>query len=107
MKKVLIVILVLIIGGVGFLAYDWYSKTQQSQPRESMPLYSWTDEKGTIHYSDTPPPRGAKNIKTTKGYKHVQLPWIFIIKEKALQSYKNVKRKIFRSEEDKKPPSKS
>ena len=102
MKKAFIVILALIIGGAGFLAYDWYSKTQQQEPQERMPLYSWTDEKGTTHFSDTAPPSGATNIKSSKGYKHVRLPFIITIKEKAVQTYSNIRRNIFKPKEEKK-----
>lgn len=107
MKKAIIVILVMVSGGAGFLSYDWYSKTQQSKPQERIPLYSWTDDKGTVHYSDSAPPRGAQNIKTTKGYKHIRRPLVFILKEKAVQTYDKIKKKIFKPEEDKKPPPKS
>jgi hypothetical protein len=106
MKKALIVILVLILGGAGFLAYDWYSKTQQSEPQEHMPLYSWTDEKGTTHFSDTAPPRGVKNISTTKGYKHVRPPFIITIKEKAVQTYSSIKEKLYKPKKEKKSSGK-
>jgi len=102
MKKALIVFLLLVLGGAGFLGYDWYSKTQQQEPQERMPLYSWTDEKGTTHFSDSAPPRGATNIKSTKGYKHVRPPFIFTIKEKAVQTYNTVKKKLFKPKKEKK-----
>src|SRR6185436_9215132 len=30
-------------------------------------LYRWTDEKGKVHFSDTPPPPGARNVQKKAG----------------------------------------
>ena len=32
-------------------------------PLSSVQLYRWTDESGKVHYTDTPPPAGAKNVE--------------------------------------------
>jgi len=29
----------------------------------STPIYSWVDETGSVHYSDEPPPRGARDVR--------------------------------------------
>jgi predicted negative regulator of RcsB-dependent stress response len=71
MKNVLIIVVILFLGVAGFLGWDWYDKTQRQELEPSITLYSWEDEKGDRHFSDTPPPQGAKNIQKTKGYKHL------------------------------------
>src|SRR5688572_21273927 len=30
-------------------------------------LYRWTDEKGKVHFSDTPPPPGARDVRKKAG----------------------------------------
>ena len=62
MKKVFIILLVLICGGVGLLAYDWHVKTTIQEDDQRVTLYSWTDEKGAKHFTNTQPPDGAKGV---------------------------------------------
>ena len=106
MNKALILVLVLIIAGAGFLGYDWYAKTHYQESAPAIPMYSWTDAKGATHYSDSPPPRGATNVKTTKGYKHVRPPLILTIKEKAIHTYSTIKKKLLIPKKEKKSSGK-
>ena len=55
MKKGLIIALIIILGAVGYLAYDWHVKTKILEDDQRVTLYSWTDEKGTKHYTNTQP----------------------------------------------------
>ncbi len=55
MKKALIIALLIILGFVGFLAYDWHVKTTIQADDQRVTLYSWTDEKGARHYTNTQP----------------------------------------------------
>jgi hypothetical protein len=33
----------------------------------AQPLYRWTDEKGRVHITDTPPPASARNVQRKSG----------------------------------------
>ena len=102
MKKALIVVVVLIIGTIGFLAYDWHVKTSIQEDDQRVTLYSWTDEKGAKHFTNTQPPDGAKNIEESKGYKYVDQPWVVKIKNKTIEGYKWIKEKLFKKKGRKK-----
>ena len=96
MKKVVIIILVLICGGIGFLVYDWHVKTTIQKDDQRATLYSWTDEQGAKHYTNTQPPDGARNVEEQKGYKYVEPPLVLKIKDKSIELYKWIKEKIFK-----------
>ncbi|CAB1059100.1 hypothetical protein D1BOALGB6SA_3858 [Olavius sp. associated proteobacterium Delta 1] len=102
MKKILIVVSVLIIGTIGFLAYDWHVKTTLHEDDQRVTLYSWTDEKGARHYTNTQPPDGARNIEVHKGYKYVDQPLVVKIKYKTIDGYKWTKEKLFKKKDRKK-----
>ena len=102
MRKALIVILILIIGTGGYLGWDWYDKTTKQELEPSITLYYWTDAKGNKHFSDTPPPEGAKDMYTDKGYKHIKPPLVVLIKNKAIEFYKETKKKLFKTKKKRK-----
>jgi hypothetical protein len=99
MKKVVIVIILLIFGLGGYLGWDWYDKTKRQRLEPSVMLYYWTDSKGGKHISDVPPPKGARNVRTEKGWRHIRTPLIVSIKNKAAGIYKRAKRSLFKSRE--------
>lgn len=37
-------------------------------------FYKWVDAKGSTHYTQTPPPKGAKSLGTMKTYRDYSLP---------------------------------
>ena len=102
MKKTLIVVVILIIAATGFLAYDWHVKTTIQGDDQRVTLYSWTDEKGARHYTNTQPPDGAQNIEESKGYKYVDLPIAVTIKNKTIAGYQWIKEKLFKKKDRKK-----
>ena len=102
MKKVLIIALLIILGSVGFLAYDWHVKTTIQADDQRVTLYSWTDEKGARHYTNTQPPDGAQNIEESKGYKYVDQPLVVKIKDKTIEGYQWIKEKLFKKKDRKK-----
>ena len=102
MKKALIVIIILILGCGGYLFYDWHIKTNTRAAEPSVPQYSWTDEQGVRHYTDRPPPKGATNIKETKGYKYIEQPLVYTIRDKVVEYYKIIKEKLFKRKKKKK-----
>jgi len=102
MKKVVIILLVLICSAVGLLAYDWHVKTTIQEDDQRVTLYSWTDDKGAKHYTDTQPPNGAKNIEESKGYEYADQPLVAKIKNKTIKGYKWFKEKLFKKKDRKK-----
>jgi hypothetical protein len=102
MKKALIIAFIIILGSVGFLAYDWHVKTTIQADDQRVTLYSWTDAKGARHYTDTQPPDDARNIEAHKGYKYTDRPLVIKIKDKTVDGYKWIKEKIFKKNERKK-----
>jgi len=102
MKKTLIIVLIIILGSVGFLAYDWYVKTALHEDDQRVTLYSWADENGARHYTDTQPPDGARNIEERKGYQYTDQPLVVKIKDKVMDRYKKVKDKLFKKKKQKK-----
>ena len=96
MKKAWIIVLIVTLGSAGFLAYDWHVKTSIQKDDQRVTLYSWTDENGAKHYTDTQPPDGARNVEVHKGYKYVEQPLVIRIKDKAIEIYRWIKEKIFK-----------
>ena len=102
MKKGLIIALIIILGAVGYLAYDWHVKTKILEDDQRVTLYSWTDEKGAKHYTNTQPPDGARNIEESKGYKYVDQPLVVKIKNETIEGYKWIKEMLFKKKDRKK-----
>jgi len=102
MKKGLIITLINILGAVGYLAYDWHVKTTILEDDQRVSLYSWTDEKGTKHYTNTQPPDGARNLEENKGYEYSDRPLVIKLKDKVVDGYKRLKEKLFRKKKRKK-----
>ena len=99
MKKALIIGLIIILGAVGFLAYDWHVKTTIYEDEQQVALYSWTDEKGARHYTNTQPPDGARNVEESKGFKYTDQPLAVKLKDKIVDGYKWVKQKLFKKKD--------
>ncbi len=91
MKKIFVFIIIFIAAAAGYLYYDWSTKTKRAALEPSKTLYSWTDEKGVKHFTDKEPPRGAKNIEKTTGFKYVKPPLVTTIKKGALNLYRLAK----------------
>ena len=102
MKKTLIIFLIFILGSVGYLAYDWHVKTTLQVDDQRVTLYSWTDENGARHFTNTQPPDGARNIEERKGYKYADQPLLVKIKDMTIDRYKWVKKKLSKKKEAKK-----
>lgn len=102
MKKASIIALIIILGCAAFLAYDWHVKTTIQGDDQRVTLYSWTDEKGARHYTDTQPPDNAQNVEERKGFKYVELPLVVKIKDKTVDMYQWIKEKLFKRKDRKK-----
>ena len=93
------------IGCSGFLYYDWHTKTKAQGAEPSISQYSWTDARGTRHFTDTAPPEGAANIKKIKGHKYIAPPLAYTIKNKGVVYYKAIKEKLYKQKKKKKKRS--
>ena len=102
MRKALIVIIIIIIAAGGYLGWDWYDKTHKQKFEPSITLYYWTDADGNKHISDVTPPQNAKNVYQDKGYKYIRPPLIVTIKNKVVEFYKEIRRKLFKPKKTKK-----
>ena len=102
MRKVIIALIVITVSIGGYLGWDWYDKTKRQALEPSITLYYWTDAQGNKHYSDTPPPEGARLIHKEKGYKYIRTPLIVTIKNKTVEIYKKTKNKLFGKKKNKK-----
>ena len=96
MKKGLIIALIIILGAAGFLAYDWHVKTTISEDDQRVTLYSWTDEKGARHYTNTQPPDGARNVEMSKGFEYADQPLVVKLKNNTVDGYKWIEEKLFK-----------
>jgi hypothetical protein len=101
MRKAIIIIVIIIIGTGAFLGWDWYHKSQKQKLEPSITLYYWTDAEGNKHVSDVAPPQNAKNVYTDKGYEYITPPLIVTIKNKAVEYYRETKKKLFSADEKK------
>ena len=102
MKKGFIIDLIIILGAVGYLAYDCHLKTKILEDDHRVSLFSWIDEKGAKHYTDTQPPDGARNVEENKGYEYSDRPLVIKLKDKVVDGYKGLKEKLFRKKNRKK-----
>ena len=102
MKKALIIASIIILAFAGFLTYDWHVKTTIQADDQRVTLYSWTDEQGAKHYTDTQPPDDAVSVEESKGYKYVEPPLAVKIKDKTIQMYRWIKEKLFKKKDRKK-----
>lgn len=93
--------LIAILGAVGFLAYDWQVKTTTYEDDQRVALYSWTDENGARHYTNTQPPDGARNVEESKGFKYTDQPLAVKLKNKIVDGYKWIKGKLFKKKDGK------
>ncbi len=102
MKKILISAITLIIGFAGFLVYDWHVKTTVQEDDQRVTLYSWTDEEGNKHFTDTQPPNDARNVEEHRGYQYVEQPLVVQIKNGTMDAYQRTKAILFKKKDRKK-----
>ena len=102
MRKALIMVIIAILGIGGYLGWDWHDKTKKQQLEPSVTLYYWTDSKGQKHISDSAPPQNAKGVYTDKGYKHIRTPLVVTIRDKAVDAYRYIRKKLTKAGKAKK-----
>ena len=102
MKKALVIVLIILLGTVGFLAYDWHVKTTTLEDDQRVTLYSWTDNNGARRYTNTQPPDGAQNVEEIGGYQYTDLPLVIKLKNKIVDKYKSIREKLFKKKDQQK-----
>jgi hypothetical protein len=102
MKKAMVVILIIVSGISGWLYYDWHIKTAKQAAEPSVPQYSWTDAQGHRHFTDSRPPKGATNIKETRGYEYIKPALVVTIKDNIVKYYDQIKEKLLEPQKKKK-----
>jgi hypothetical protein len=75
---------IIVIAVVGFLGFDWYNINKMRENPDKVQMYSWSDENGEKHFTNTYPPLGAKNIVESEGVAYVRPPLAIMIKNKAM-----------------------
>jgi hypothetical protein len=80
-RKVLLTIVGCILLITGYLGYDYYLWSKYLEPDPSVSLYGWTDAQGVRHFTNRPPPQGARDIQVTEGFKHRRLPLVLKARE--------------------------
>jgi hypothetical protein len=94
MKNAIIIVTILVCATAGYLYYDWRVQTKEMAAEPKITLYSWTDKNGAKHFTDTPPPEGVTDIQTNEGYKYVEPPLVYKIRDKTNEFYDWIKSKI-------------
>jgi hypothetical protein len=99
MKKVLIIVTIVVCVAAAYLYYDWHAQTKEMAAKPKITLYSWTDEKGVKHFTDTAPPEGVRDVQETQGNKYVEPPLVVKIRETTKDFYNWIKNKISKKKE--------
>jgi hypothetical protein len=87
-RKFLFVIVALIVLIIGYLGYDYYLWSKYLEPDPSVSLYGWTDAEGVRHFTNRPPPQGARDIQVTEGFKHRGLPLVLKAEERIVRIFR-------------------
>lgn len=101
MKKVIVIVTILVCIAAGYLYYDWHVQTKKMAAEPKIILYSWTDKNGGKHFTDTPPPKDARDVQESKGYKYVEPPLVKKIRDKTEEIYDWIKSKISKKRQKK------
>jgi len=78
-------------GLAGYLAYDWYTVIQAQKQPPKVTLYSWSDEKGAKHFTDAPPPAGARNVEKSTGVAQPRQPLAVRMVDAVVDAYRGIR----------------
>jgi len=76
MRKFYLFIALAVLAGAGYLAYDWHAAIQAQKQPPKVVFYTWSDEKGVRHFTDAPPPVGARNVEKGKAIAQPREPLV-------------------------------
>ena len=95
MRKLIWGIVALTLAGAGYLGYDWYQVSKEQKQPPKIALYAWSDGHGVRHFTDTPPPPGARNVEKSQGYAPARRPLLMMIGDVLAESYESLKNRFF------------
>jgi hypothetical protein len=92
MKKLYLFLALAVLAG--YLAYDWHTAIQARKQPSQVTLYTWSDEKGGRHFTDTPPPAGARNVEKSTGVAQPREPLVVRMKDAVVDAYRGIRSKF-------------
>lgn len=94
MRKLIWGIVGLALAGGGYLAYDWHQASKEQKQPPKIALYAWSDGHGVRHFTDTPPPPGARDVEKSPVYVPARRPLLMVIKDILTEFYESLKDKL-------------
>ena len=94
MKKLYLLLALAVLAGAGYLAYDWHTVIQDQKRSPKVTHYTWSDEKGVRHFTDVPPPVGARNVEKSTGVAQPRKPLVVRMKDAAVDAYRAIRSKF-------------
>ena len=78
----------------GYLAYDWHTVIQAQKQPTKVTFYTWSDEKGVRHFTDAPPPVGARNVEKSTGVAQPRKPLVVRMQDAVVDAYRSLRSKF-------------
>ena len=94
MKKLYLFLSLAVLAGAGYLAYDWHTVTQAQKQPPKVTLYTWSDDKGVRHFTDTPAPVGARNVEKSTGVAQPREPLVVRMKDAVVDLFRGIRSKF-------------
>jgi hypothetical protein len=94
MKKFYLFLALAVLAGAGYLAYDWHTAIQAQKQPPKVTLYTWSDEKGVRHFTDAPPPVGARNVEKSTGVEQPRKPLVVRMKDAVVDAFRGIRSKF-------------
>jgi hypothetical protein len=92
MKKLYLFLALAVLAG--YLAYDWHAAIQSRKQPPQVTLYTWSDEKGVRHFTDAPPPAGARNVEKNTGVAQPREPLVVRMKDAVVDAFHGIRSKF-------------
>jgi hypothetical protein len=94
MKKLHLFLALAVLAGAGYLAYDWHTVIQARKQPPKVTFYAWSDEKGVRHFTEAPPPAGARNVEKSTGVAQPREPLVVRMKDAVVDAYRGIRSKF-------------
>lgn len=94
MKKLYLFMVLAVLTGAGYLAYDWHTAIRDQKQPPKVVFYAWTDAKGVRHFTDASPPVGARNVERSTGVAPPREPLFLRMKEAVVDAWHGFRSKF-------------